>query len=180
MLEPIIAPIACLLVYFAIALYRRWSSEYDRDLVFEAWCATKPMILAFRTNGDHYDARFELRQLLEPHGELVSVHAGVPWQYYRFDVLVKPIADDVVAVFVERAIVQRGGWARRIDAAELVHRIVRKPRAEVAEVWMHGQLHPSDARSHLRDQRSWFARVQDGALDLHPMIGRPPWAELEA
>src|SRR4051812_21053647 len=108
MLEPFIGPVVCLIVYLSVRLYHRLSSEFDRDLAFERWCATKPMILAFRTRGDHYDAPFELRLLLEPYSELVAVHGGLPWQYYRFDVLVKPIADNVVAVFIERAIIQRG------------------------------------------------------------------------
>jgi hypothetical protein len=179
MLEPIIGLVACIVLYLSVAIYRKVTSEYDRDLGFESWCAAKPMILAFRTRSDHYDVRFELRQLLEPHGELVNLHGGVPWQYYRFDVVIRPIADDVVAVFIERAILQRGPWTHRRDAAELVHEVIQKPRTDIVEVWMHGQLHPSEARSHQRDQRSWFARVNEGALDLHPMIGRPPWAEFE-
>jgi hypothetical protein len=180
MLEPIIGLVVCLLLYFSVWVYRNVTSEFDRDLAFERWCASRPMIMAFRTKGDHYDARFEIRQLLEPHGELVNLHGGAPWQYYRYDVVVKPIADDVLAVHIERAIIQRGAWTERRDAAELVRAIVQRRRTEIVEVWMHGQLHPSEARSQLRDQRSWFARVQDGALDLHPMIGRPPWAELDA
>ncbi|MGZ3420900.1 MAG: hypothetical protein ACXVEF_19960 [Polyangiales bacterium] len=180
MLEPIIGLVVCVLMYLGVWLFAKVSSEFKPDLEFERWCAGKPMIMAFRTRSDHYDARFELRQLLEPHGELVNLHGGVPWQYYRYDVVVRPIADDVVAIFIERAILQRGRWTHRRDAAELVREIIQKPRTEIVEVWMHGQLHPSEARSQLRDQRSWFARVHEGVLDLHPMIGRPPWAEFEA
>jgi len=177
MLEPIFGLVLCLAIYFGIGAWSTLSSEFKRDLEFERWCAREPIVLAFRCS-EADDARHRLRQMIAPHDEIVNVHGGAPWQYYRFDVRVRSLSDDVVAVYIAGAIPQRGPWTRRRDAAELVQRLVGTRGAAIAEVWMHGQLHPSEARSVARDLRSWIGRVsEDGAFEITPMIGRPQWIQ---
>jgi len=177
MLEPLFGLIACLVVYAGVWLFSRWSSEFHRDEAFERWCTTQPMIIALRCR-DARDTRYRLRSLLAPHDELVNLHGGAPWQYYRFDVVVRVHSDSVVAVHLTAAIPQRGPWTHRRNAAELVERVVEVCGADIEEVWLHGQLHPSEARSAARDQRGWLGRVDDaGALEITPMIGQPRWAE---
>jgi hypothetical protein len=175
MLEPIIGLVVCVAMYLGVWLASKVTSEFRRDEAFERWCATAPMIMAFRTR-DPSEARIELRALLEPHGEVVNLQGGVPWQYYRYDVELRIASDDVVTLHIKNAIVQRGRGKQRMDAAKLVDAIVHNARAKVHEVWIHGQLQPSDAKSATRDKHSWLARVENGALDVHPMIGRPEWA----
>lgn len=176
----------CVTIYLGVAGWSRVRSEFARDTQFEQWCASQPIVLAFRCGrrsgaegGEADDARHRLRQLLAPHDELVNVHGGAPWQYYRYDVAVRTVADDVVAVHIVAAIPQRGRWTARRDAGELVRRLMAMPEAAVEEVWMHGQLHPSEARSASRDHRSWLGRRSaDGDLEITPMIGRrPQWIE---
>lgn len=180
MLEPIIGLVVCVALYLGVWLGSKLSTEFARDHAFERWCASKPIILAVRCRGDAYDARFTLRTLLAPHDQLVNLHGGAPWQYYRFDVDVRPLSDSVVAVQIVDAVQQRGGFLMRRNAAELVERLLATPRAAVEEIWMHGQLHPSDAPSSHRDQRSWLGKVAEGALEVTPMIGRPQWLEADA
>jgi hypothetical protein len=184
MLEPIFGLLLCVAIYFAISAWSTFSSEFQRDADFERWCAGKPIIIAFRCPGDRADdARHRIRQMLAPHDELVNKHGGAPWQYYRFDVVVRALADDVVAVQISAPILQRGHglWRQRRDAAELVVRLVAARTGSVAEVWMHGQLHPSEARSTARDQRSWIGHVaEDGGFQITPMIGRPQWIQAVA
>ncbi len=175
MLEPFFGLLACLVIYFGVWAARKLSSEFTRDTSFEKWCASQPMIVAFRCHGEARDTRFRLRQALAPHDEVVNLHGGAPWQYYRFDVEVRELSESVVAVHIASAIPQRGDWTERADAAELVKQILQT--APIAEVWLHGQLHPSEARSHSRDQRGWIGRVAEGgALEVTPMIGKPEWA----
>lgn len=174
MLEPIFGLVLCVAIYFGIALWSTYTSEFKRDAAFERWCRRRPIILAFRCS-EADDARHRLRQLIAPHDQLVNKHGGAPWQYYRYDVVVRSLSDDVVAVQIEGAVPQRGPWTHRPDAGDLTDRLVRNPEAAVSEVWMHGQLHPSEARSLARDQRSWLGIVTEGALSLNPMIGRPAW-----
>lgn len=174
MLEPFFGLIACLVIYAGVWAGSRVRSEFKPDRGFERWCESQPIIMAFRCRGEAHDTRFKVRQLLAPHDELVNLHGGAPWQYYRFDVVVRELSDTVVAVQIASAIPQRGPWTRRTDAAELVDRVVRARTVE--EVWLHGQLHPSEARSTARDQRGWLGRVgDDGALEVTPMIGKPQW-----
>jgi hypothetical protein len=174
MLEPFFGLMACLAIYAGVWLASKVSSEFTRDSSFEKWCQSQPMIMAFRCRGEASETRFKLRQWIAPHSEVVNLHGGAPWQYYRFDVVVREHSDSVVAVHIAEAIPQRGNWTERTDAADLVNRIVRS--AAVEEVWLHGQLHPSEARSTSRDQRGWLGRVaEDGALEVTPMIGKPAW-----
>jgi hypothetical protein len=173
-LEPFFGLIACLAIYGGVWLVSKWTSEFVPDAAFEKWCAEEPLIMAFHCT-DARDLSFRIRQLVAPQEELVNLHGGNPWQYYRFDVAVRVISDDVAGVFIRSAIPQRGGFKRRTDAKELVERVVKLN--VVDEVWMHGQLHPSDARSTTRARASWLGRVaDDGALEVTPMIGRPVWA----
>lgn len=175
MLEPIFGLMLCVAIYFGISVFFTYTSEFQRDAAFERWCAGKPIILAFRC-AEADDARHRIRQLIAPHDQLVNLHGGAPWQYYRFDVLVRSLADDVVAVQIAGAIPQRGRWTRRPDAGTVAERLMNNREAAISEVWMHGQLHPSEARSASRDQRSWFAQIDDeGQFALTPMIGRPQW-----
>lgn len=176
----------CVAIYLGVAGWTRVRSEFARDRRFEQWCASRPIVLAFRCGrrsgaggSEADDARHRLRQLLAPHDELVNVHGGAPWQYYRYDVAVRSVADDVVAVQIVSAIPQRGSWTWRRDAGELVRRLIAMPEAAIEEVWMHGQLHPSEAPSESRDHRSWLGRRSvDGGLEITPMIGRRPhWIE---
>ncbi len=177
-LEPIFGLLACIAVYMGVYLVGKVTSEFRPDTEFERWCASKPMILAFRCK-DVFEARHGLRALLAPHDEVVNLQGGVPWQYYRYDVVVRPISDDAIGVFIVSAIAQRGDWTKRRDAAELARALFAK--GHVDEVWMHGQLHPSEAKSSARDQRAWLARVgEEGTLEVHPMIGRPLWAPTDA
>ena len=174
-LEPFFGLIACLAIYGGVWLGSKWSSEFAADTAFEKWCAEQPMVMAFRCT-DAKDTHFRLRQLIAPHEEIVNLQGGAPWQYYRFDVVVRVLSDTVVGVFIRSAIPQRGGFNRRTDAAELVERVVKLSGVE--EVWLHGQLHPSEARSAIRSRASWLGRVRpgDGELEVTPMIGRPLWA----
>lgn len=177
MLEPLFGLAVCLSVYLAVWFGSKVTSEFTRDRAFERWCASQPMILAFRCRGDVDDAQYAVRALLAPYGELVNLHGGAPWQYYRFDVVVRA-SDSVVSVHIVDAIPQRGPWTRRCDASEIARRVASSKRADVEEIWLHGQLQPSEARSETRDQRSWLARVEDdGVLAIHPMIGRPRWVD---
>jgi hypothetical protein len=174
MLEPLFGLIACLAIYGGVWAWRKVWSEFVPDSEFERWCAREPAIMMFRC-GDARDTRFRLRALLAPSDELINLNGGHPWQYYRFSVIVREHADDVVAVHITGAIPQRGDFKHCTDAGELVARLVKLTTIE--EVWLHGQLHPSEARSTARSQRSWLGRVaDDGALEVTPMIGRPIWA----
>lgn len=180
MLEPFFGLIACLAIYLGVWVFFRVTSEFDRDHAFERWCASRPMIMAIRCRGEAEDARFRLRQLIAPHDEVVNVHGGAPWQYYRFDVVVRPISESVIAVHIASAIPQRGSWTERRNAADLVERLVSTCGAAIEEVWLHGQLHPSEGRSSSRDQRGWLGRVgDDGQLEVTPMIGQPRWTGAE-
>lgn len=179
MLEPLFGLIACLVVYAGVWAFSRVSSEFHRDEAFEKWCASRPTIVALQCR-DAEDARFRLRALLAPHDELVNLHGGAPWQYYRYDVVVRAVSESVVAVQIAGAIPQRGPWTHRRDAAELVEKLVETCGGDIAEVWLHGQLHPSEGRSASRDQRGWLGRVSEaGALEVTPMIGQPRWAGAE-
>lgn len=91
---------------------------------------------------------------------------------------VRALNDSVVAVHIAGAIPQRGAWTERTDAADLVETVVRA--AAIEEVWLHGQLYPSDAPSTARDHRGWLARVEGSELAITPMIGRPKWASDES
>lgn len=177
MLEPLFGLIACLAIYGGVFLWRKVWSEFTPDASFEAWCRSEPAIMAFRcVPGERArEVRFQLRALLAPSDELINLQGGAPWQYYRFGVVVREHSDSVVAVHIASAIPQRGDFTSRTDAAALVERVAKL--AGVEEVWLHGQLHSSEARSTARDQRGWLARVaDDGALEVTPMIGRPVWA----
>ena len=176
MLEPIFGLILCVLIYLGISAWSRVSSEFHHDPDFERWCAQRPIVLALRCR-EPDDARHRLRQLVAPHDQIVNVRGGAPWQYYRFDVAVRALTDEVVAVQIVGAVRQRGGWTARPDARELAERLATMSGPGVTEVWMHGQLHASDARSAVRDLRSWLGHVTDGALALTPMIGKPKWVE---
>jgi hypothetical protein len=174
MLEPLFGLIACLAIYAGVWVFSRVGNEFKRDVEFERWCASRPMILAIRC-ADAEDARFRLRQLLAPHDEIVNLHGGVPWQYYRYDVVVRVVSESVVTVHIESAIAQRGPWTHRRDAAELVAGLTAGGTA-IEEVWMHGQLQPAEGRSRSRDQRGWLGRVSEvGQLEVTPMIGQPRW-----
>lgn len=83
MLEPLFGLIACLAIYGGVWLGSKVWSEFSRDTSFEKWCASQPMIMAFRCRGEVEDTRFRLRQLLAPHDEVVNLKGGAPWQYYR-------------------------------------------------------------------------------------------------
>jgi hypothetical protein len=175
MLEPIFGLILCVVIYLGIATWSTLRSEFHRDEAFEKWCAGRPIILAVRCE-EADDARHRLRQLIAPHDQLVNLRGGVPWQYYRFDVEVRSLTDGVVAVLLTSAVPQRGAWTERPDAGGLAERLVAMLGPGVSEVWMHGQLHPSEARSTARDQRSWLGwPAEGGGLRLTPMIGRPEW-----
>ena len=179
MLEPLFGLIACLAVYGGVWLYLRMTSEFHRDAAFERWCASQPMILAVRCR-DADDARFRLRQLIAPHDELVNLHGGVPWQYYRYGVVVRMVSESVVAIHIDSAIPQRGPWTHRRDAADLLKGLSSSSGADIKEIWMHGQLHPSESKSSSRDQRGWLGRVDEqGELSVTPMIGQPRWAGAE-
>jgi hypothetical protein len=176
MLEPFFGLIACLAIYVGVWVFFRATSEFNRDHAFERWCASQPMILAVRVRGEAEDARFRLRQLLAPHDEVVNLHGGAPWQYYRYDVVVRAVSESVVAVHIAGAIPQRGRWTHRRNAAELVEKLVATSGAAIEEVWLHGQLHPSETRSSLRDHRGWLGRIGEGGqLEITPMIGQPRW-----
>ncbi len=175
MLEPLFGLAVCVATYLGVWLFAKLTTEFTPDRGFERWCASQPVIIAVRCR-DAFDVRLVLRTILAPHMELVNLQGGVPWQYYRYDVDVRALADDVVTVHIVDAIPQRGSWTRRIDVADVVRLLAA--RAEVGEVWMHGQLRPSEARSAVRDQRSWLVRPGDeGALEATPMIGRPRWID---
>ena len=179
MLEPLFGLIACLVVYAGVWMFSRVSTEFHRDQPFERWCASRPMIIAVRCR-DADDTRFRLRALLAPHDELVNLQGGVPWQYYRYEVDVRAVSDGVVAVHIASAISQRGPWTHRLDAAELVERLIAACGDDVEEVWLHGQLHPSETRSASRDRAGWLGRPGDaGGLEVTPMIGQPRWAGAE-
>jgi hypothetical protein len=175
MLEPFFGLIACLAIYLGVWVFFRVGSEFQRDPSFERWCASQPMILAIRCR-DAEDARFRLRQLVAPHDELVNLHGGVPWQYYRYDVRVQAVSETVVTIHIASAIPQRGPWTHRRDAAEVVEKLVAACGDAIDEVWMHGQLHPSEGRSSSRDHRGWLGRIgEEGGLEVTPMIGQPRW-----
>lgn len=175
MLEPLFGLAVCVATYLGVWLFAKITTEFAPDRTFERWCASQPVIIAVRCR-DAFDVRLVLRTILAPHQELVNLHGGAPWQYYRYDVDVRAVSDDVVTVNIVDAIPQRGSWTQRIDAADVVRRLVA--RAAVDEVWLHGQLQPSEARSATRDQRNWLVRLDaEGALETTPMIGRPRWID---
>lgn len=171
-LEPLFALLTCALVYWGIAVWRRLSSEFVPDLEFERWCAGRPLLMAFRC-GDAEDAR-ELRMLLRqafaPDDLMVNRGGGAPWQYYHYEIEVRAPSETVVAVHLCGARVQRGEGRACVDASEVVARML-ETRLAVTEVWLHGQLRPSDAPSRQRDRVHWIGRDE-----FAPMVGQPVWA----
>jgi hypothetical protein len=195
-LEPLFGLLACLFAYLGVAVYQRVTSEFVSDRAFERWCASQPIVLAFhcRSPDRAVEAKLALRTLLGPHEELENASGGAPWQYYRYDVVVRAIADDVVVVQIVDAILQRGSGLRRPDAAEVVRRVAADARADVDEIWIHAHFHdeapasargPSSTRTRtgtraLAGPRGWLGRVvRDGEIEFTPMIGRPAWSEID-
>lgn len=176
-LEPLFALLTCLLVYWGIGVYRRHTSEFVPDPDFERWCASGPLLMAFRCRGDAHDLRMLLRQTIAPDEEILNLRGGAPWQYYHYEVVVRSPSESVVTVHLCAAKVQRGEGKACVDAAEVVARLVSDPDLAIEEVWLHGQLHPSDAPSRHRDRVHWIGQ---GPETLAPMIGQPVWSSSEA
>lgn len=171
-IEPLFALLSCALIYWGIAVWRRLSSEFESDPDFERWCAGAPLVMAFRcaSADDARELRMLLRQAFAPTDLMVNHGGGAPWQYYHYEVDVRLPTETVVAVHLCGARVQRGSGKECVDAAAVVARMLEAPPT-IAEVWLHGQLRPSDAPSRQRDRVHWIGRD-----DFAPMIGQPVWA----
>ena len=171
-LEPLFALLMCASIYAGIAVWRRYTSEFLPVPEFERWCSEGPMILAVRCSGDAHDARMTLRQLIAPDDEVLNLQGGAPWQYYHYEVEVRMPSESVITVHIRAARIRRGAGKDLVDARRLVEELLAKPELGIEEVWLHGQLHPSDAPSRLRDRIHWIGTQPE---ELSQMIGLPAW-----
>ncbi len=170
-----------LLTYLAIAgtvrIGRRFWSDVERDCGFESWCASEPLVVAVRCRADAHVACLHLRQLLAPDDEVDNHMGSAPWQHYRYAVDVRTLGEEVLLVHITGCrLAKREGTCA--DVAEVVRTLVADPRAEIEEVWLHGQLHelrPAARRGVDRNRAHWIGVVEAGELSLREMIGTPTW-----
>lgn len=176
-MELLLGLLTYLVIGATVRLGQRWFSDVARDRRFESWCQGEPIVVALRCRSDAHVARMHLRQLVAPHDEVENHMGGVPWQHYRFAVDIRGVGDRVLLVVITGCQLARDG-ATRVDVAEVVRTLVADPRAEIDEVWLHGQLHELRPSAHGvdRNRRHWLGEVEDGALRLREMIGAPEWA----
>jgi hypothetical protein len=177
-MEIIIGLVLCGFVSIGVTLYLRYfATEGARHRPFERWCRGHPLLLAFRCQpGMAIDVYEIVRRAIEPHDYFANSQGRYPWQHYVVHVDGRRLANDVIAVFVVGCRQPRLR-EHRPDLPRAIDEVGHEAAGSIDEVWLHGQLHAVNRVTGVhRDQMAWIGTLgEDGTLDVHAMIGQPPW-----
>lgn len=175
-MEIVLGPLTWIIVGAATAIYLKWfSSSIERDAAFEAWCKTKPIVIAFRCHDDGERLlRMALLERLGRQREVLNVHGRFPWPFYRLklDVLSR---DRRVEVRIVRARLVQGERATS-QMLSLLDGLDEEVISRIDEVWVHGECAPGKRHSGSdRSKFGWIGTLTQEGLDVHEMIGVPEW-----
>lgn len=176
-MELFIALATCIGIAIGVTVYKRWFfAEASRRPEFEAWCRTRPLLLALHRPGGALDLAHTVRGLLAPHGEYGNRNGTYPWQHYVVTLQEHRLDDDVLGLFVIDCRLRKERVARP-DLEVLVSALEPAVRGQATELWLHGQLHASERPAAFdRNRMGWTGRAgEEGAVELHEMIGAPAW-----
>jgi hypothetical protein len=179
-IEPIVGFILCGIVMLATRIYlARFHVEAERHPAFEAWVATRPLVVALRCTPERsVEVLYRLRDALGG-GELFHGAGGYPWQHYVVTFAAKRLDEGIVGLEVVHARLARPD-EQRPNLNTLLEGIGPQLRDETQEVWLSGRLRPSgSAVAPNRDRLGWTGKFDPaGDLDVAPMIGQPLWLTL--
>lgn len=145
-----------------------------RDPRFEAMCAARPVVVAFRVQPGRLGACARALWPLVRFGRTwVNWEGDTPWPLYRVRLRVHALDARTLCLRVRRAQLAVAGDPGPVLARELA-RLPQLPRL-VEEVWLSGQW-SLIAQALDRDRVGFVGRFgSDGQLHFEPLLDRPGW-----
>ena len=176
-LEPIIGFLICGALLLLSRVYLAYfQAEAARHPEFEAWVATKPLVMAMRCpEADAVELLYVVREKLG-RGVFLNPAGGYPWQHYVVTFEARRLENGVVGLFAVAARRKRTNETKPVFGPWL-DALSRTIASRVDEAWLHGKLRsPGVGTVADRERMGWSARMlADEGLVLEPMIGQPEW-----
>jgi hypothetical protein len=173
--EPILFFVAAIIVPPMVRVYLRYFEAHgDRHHGFEQWCEQKPLIAAFYQPGKAKRNSLKLQKLFN-HSNFINEQGGFPWPFYRLQLNVFPLGDDVVGVYIVKCTRRRGMQTLKPILALLLDGFCFEQH-HIDEMWLHGHLYQDDSLEETTPDTSWRGRKDDtGEISLHQYQELPFW-----
>ncbi|MFO0662251.1 MAG: hypothetical protein U0165_20835 [Polyangiaceae bacterium] len=175
-MEIILGPLTWLIVGLGTAIYFKWfSTDIERDLAFERWCLSHPVVLALRCRkGGEQHLKGCLDAQLRQGRWVVNANGRFPWPFYRLKLEVVSFEGRVEARVVAADLVRGERSPRRL--LELLEAFEPKHFELIEEVWLQGECYPSKRHSGAdRSRFGWTGTLDLDGFHVTEMIGAPPW-----